>query len=69
MSEKSNSESFDRSRRKFLKASGITAAAGVISAYLPVQASNTLETEVSGPTRGCGSNHAANQRYGSQAKH
>ncbi|MEN3329884.1 MAG: xanthine dehydrogenase YagT iron-sulfur-binding subunit [Acidobacteriota bacterium] len=42
----------DPSRRKFLKASGTTAAAGVISAYLPAHASAsepTSEVEVSGP--------------------
>ncbi len=39
----------DRSRRKFLKTSGTTAAAGVISAYLPAHASAELgsESEVS----------------------
>ena len=42
-----------QSRRKFLKTSGTTAAAGVISAYLPAHASSpvesTGETEVSRP--------------------
>ena len=50
MPAKSNSDSVDPSRRKFLKATGTTAAAGVISAYLPVHASSAVETEVSGPT-------------------
>ncbi|HEY6243233.1 MAG TPA: 2Fe-2S iron-sulfur cluster-binding protein [Pyrinomonadaceae bacterium] len=40
MSNDANPGSIDRSRRKFLKTSGTTAAAGVISAYLPVQASD-----------------------------
>jgi xanthine dehydrogenase YagT iron-sulfur-binding subunit len=40
MSHDANPGSIDRSRRKFLKTSGTTAAAGVISAYLPVQASD-----------------------------
>lgn len=41
----------DQSRRKFLQTSGTTAAAGVISAYLPAQASGepTSKSEVSGP--------------------
>ena len=41
----------DQSRRTFLKTSGTTAAAGVISAYLPAHASGepTSESEVSGP--------------------
>jgi len=41
----------DQSRRTFLKTSGTTAAAGMISAYLPAQASGepTSESEVSGP--------------------
>jgi len=41
----------DQSRRTFLKTSGTTAAAGVISAYLPAQASGepTSGSEVSGP--------------------
>ena len=42
----------DRSRRKFLKTSGTTAAAGVISAYLPAHATAaepTPESEVSPP--------------------
>ena len=44
----------DRSRRKFLKSTGTTAAAGVISAYLPAHASGavepTREREVNRPT-------------------
>ena len=41
----------DQSRRTFLKTSGTTAAAGVISAYLPAHASAepTREGEVNGP--------------------
>src|SRR6185369_2815584 len=41
----------DRSRRKFLKTSGSTAAAGVISAYLPAHATAEpmRESEVRGP--------------------
>ena len=41
----------DQSRRTFLKTSGTTAAAGVISAYLPAHASSEplRESEVSGP--------------------
>jgi xanthine dehydrogenase YagT iron-sulfur-binding subunit len=50
MSNKSNSDPVDPSRRMFLKATGTTAAAGVISAYLPAHASSAVETEVSGPT-------------------
>ena len=46
MSDKSNSDPVDPSRRKFLKTSGTTAAAGMISAYLPVHASGAVE-----PTR------------------
>src|SRR5262249_3306176 len=55
MSENSKSSPADRSRRKFLKATGTTAAAGVISAYFPVQASvleESLESEVTRPTIG-----------------
>jgi len=43
MSDISESGSVDRSRRTFLKTSGTTAAAGVISAYLPAQSSAGLE--------------------------
>ena len=43
MSEQTNSDPVDQSRRNFLKTSGTTAAAGVISAYLPAQASSALE--------------------------
>ena len=43
MSEQTNSDPVDQSRRKFLKTSGTTAAAGVISAYLPAHASSALE--------------------------
>ena len=43
MSDKSNSDPVDPSRRKFLKTSGTTAAAGMISAYLPVHASGAVE--------------------------
>lgn len=54
MSDKSTSDPVDPSRRKFLKATGTTAAAGVISACLPVHASSAIEetraSEVSGPT-------------------
>jgi len=50
MPDKSNSDPVDRSRRKFLKASGTTAAAGVISVYLPTPTSSAVETEVSSPT-------------------
>ncbi len=46
MSDNSNLDSVDRSRRKFLKASGTTAAAGVFSAYLPAHASGPIENEV-----------------------
>jgi xanthine dehydrogenase YagT iron-sulfur-binding subunit len=52
MSDSSNSDLADPSRRKFLKTSGTTAAAGVISAYLPGYASAaepTGDREVSRP--------------------
>jgi len=39
----------DQSRRKFLLTSGTTAAAGVISAYLPAQASSDVDTELISP--------------------
>jgi xanthine dehydrogenase YagT iron-sulfur-binding subunit len=39
----------DQSRRKFLLTSGTTAAAGVISAYLPAQASSDVDTELTNP--------------------
>ena len=54
MSDDANPGSVDQSRRKFLKTSGTTAAAGVISAYLPAHASGavepTREGEVNHPT-------------------
>lgn len=54
MSDNLKSGPVDRSRRKFLKTSGSTAAAGVISAYLPAQASSAAEqageSDVSRPT-------------------
>ena len=43
MLDNSNSDPIDPSRRKFLKATGTTAAAGVISAYLPAHASGAVE--------------------------
>jgi xanthine dehydrogenase YagT iron-sulfur-binding subunit len=43
VSDNSNADPIDHSRRTFLKTSGTTAAAGVISAYLPVQASSSAE--------------------------
>ena len=43
MSDNPRSEHVNRSRRKFLKTSGTTAAAGVISAYLPAHASSDVE--------------------------
>ena len=52
MSDNSKSGPVDRSRRKFLKTSGTTAAAGVISAYFPAQASTVEqapESELSRP--------------------
>ena len=45
MSDNSNAEPIDRSRRTFLKTSGTTAAAGVISAYLPAHASSIAGEE------------------------
>lgn len=54
MSDNPKSDPVDRSRRKFLKTSGTTAAAGVISAYLPAHASSgreeARESKVSRPT-------------------
>src|SRR5262249_28648473 len=54
MTDNPNPGPLDRSRRKFLKASGTTAAAGVISAYLPAHASSSIEqaagSEASRPT-------------------
>ena len=52
MSDNSKSGPVDRSRRKFLKTSGTTAAAGVISAYFPAQATTVEqapESELSHP--------------------
>jgi xanthine dehydrogenase YagT iron-sulfur-binding subunit len=49
MSDNTNSDPVDRSRRTFLKATGTTAAAGVISAYLPATASSAVGSEVSRP--------------------
>jgi xanthine dehydrogenase YagT iron-sulfur-binding subunit len=52
VSDNSKSGAVDRSRRKFLKTSGTTAAAGVISAYFPAQASTVEqapESELSRP--------------------
>jgi xanthine dehydrogenase YagT iron-sulfur-binding subunit len=46
MSDNPKLDQVDRSRRKFLKSTGTTAAAGVISAYLPAHASGAVE-----PTR------------------
>ena len=43
MSNDSKSDAVDQSRRKFRKTSRTTAAAGVISAYLPPQASSAVE--------------------------
>jgi xanthine dehydrogenase YagT iron-sulfur-binding subunit len=43
VSDNSNSDPIDYSRRTFLKTSGTTAAAGMISAYLPVHASSVVE--------------------------
>jgi xanthine dehydrogenase YagT iron-sulfur-binding subunit len=45
MSENAKSDQIDRSRRKFLKTSGTTAAAGMISAYLPAPASGAVSSE------------------------
>ena len=50
MSDISNSTPVDQSRRKFLKATGTTAAAGVISAYVPAQASSEVETGINNQT-------------------
>ena len=54
MSDNPKLDQIDQSRRKFLKTSGTTAAAGVFSAYLPVYASSgaepTYESEVPRPT-------------------
>jgi xanthine dehydrogenase YagT iron-sulfur-binding subunit len=54
MSDNPKSDQVDRSRRTFLKTSGTTAAAGVISAYLPAHASGAVEpaheNEVNSPT-------------------
>jgi xanthine dehydrogenase YagT iron-sulfur-binding subunit len=54
MSDNPKLDQIDRSRRKFLKSTGTTAAAGVISAYLPAHASGavepTHENAVSQPT-------------------
>jgi xanthine dehydrogenase YagT iron-sulfur-binding subunit len=51
MSDNLKSDQVDQSRRKFLMTSGTTAAAGMISAYLPAQATAepAHETEVSRP--------------------
>ena len=51
MTDESNPNPIDQSRRTFLKTSGTTAAVGVISAYLPAHASGepTRESEVSSP--------------------
>src|SRR5215510_7055515 len=53
VSDDSQPDPVDRSRRKFLKTSGTTAAAGAISAYLPAQAlsaaEQTPETDMSHP--------------------
>ena len=43
MSDDTKSNPIDQSRRKFLKTSGTTAAAGVFSAYLPAHASSSPE--------------------------
>jgi|SoiMethySBSTD1v2_1073268.scaffolds.fasta_scaffold00516_16 xanthine dehydrogenase YagT iron-sulfur-binding subunit len=54
MSNNPKLDQVDRSRRKFLKSTGTTAAAGVISAYLPAHASGAAEpareSEVNHPT-------------------
>lgn len=54
MSDNQKSDPVDHSRRKFLKTGGTTAAAGVISAYLPAHASSVVdgtgEGEFSRPT-------------------
>src|ERR1044072_5638382 len=51
MSDNLKSDEVDQSRRKFLMASGTTAAAGMMSAYLPAHASAELphDTEASRP--------------------
>ena len=53
MSDNSRPDPIDHSRRKFLRTSGTTAAVGVISAYLPAQASSVvgegIEPEASYP--------------------
>jgi xanthine dehydrogenase YagT iron-sulfur-binding subunit len=53
MSDNPTSDAVDRSRRQFLKTGGTTAAAGVISAYLPAHATaavgETVASEVSTP--------------------
>ena len=51
MSDNSKLDPVDRSRRKFLKTSGTTAAAGVMSAYLPAQASTVEQMPESEPGR------------------
>jgi xanthine dehydrogenase YagT iron-sulfur-binding subunit len=43
MSEKSKTDPVDKSRREFLQTTGTTAAATVISAYMPLHASTMLE--------------------------
>ena len=48
MSDDSKSDQVDRSRRRFLKTSGTTAAAGVISAYLPAHASGAVNKVAQG---------------------
>jgi xanthine dehydrogenase YagT iron-sulfur-binding subunit len=48
MSDDSKSDQVDRSRRRFLKTSGTTAAAGVISAYLPAHASGAVDKVAQG---------------------
>lgn len=54
MSDNPKLDQVDRSRRKFLKSTGTTAAAGMFSAYLPAQASGAVEpareSEVKLPT-------------------
>ena len=44
MSDNAKLDQVDRSRRKFLKSTGTTAAASVISVYLPAQASGAVES-------------------------
>ena len=48
MPDNSTSDTVDQSRRKFLKTGGTTAAAGVISAYLPAQAIAGVGENVAG---------------------